>query len=106
MRPEILFMIIGMSIVTQLPRIVPLVVLTRISLPPLIERWLKHIPVAVLSALLFPSLLLSDGSLSLSLDNTALLAAIPCIIIAAKTKNLFLTVLAGIIISALLQFAG
>ena len=103
MRSEILYIIIGMSIVTQLPRIVPLVVLTRISLPPLVERWLKHIPVAVLSALLFPSLLLSNGSLSLSLDNTALLAAIPCMILAAKTKNLFLTVLAGIVISALLQ---
>jgi branched-subunit amino acid transport protein len=90
MRSEILFIIIGMSIVTQLPRIVPLVVLTRISLPPLVIRWLKHIPVAVLSALLFPSLLMSDGTLSLSLDNTALLAAIPCMIIAAKTKIYFL----------------
>ncbi|HHU48862.1 MAG: AzlD domain-containing protein [Caldicoprobacterales bacterium] len=103
MRSEILFVIIGMSMVTQLPRIIPLVVLTRMSLPPLVVRWLKHIPVAVLSALLFPSLLLSDGRLSLSLDNTALLAAIPCMVIAAKTKNLFLTVLTGIIISALLQ---
>lgn len=103
MRSEILFIIIGMSMVTQLPRIIPLVVLTRMSLPPLVVRWLKHIPVAVLSALLFPSLLLSDGRLSLSLDNTALLAAIPCMVIAAKTKNLFLTVLTGIIISALLQ---
>lgn len=103
MRSEILFVIIGMSMVTQLPRIIPLVVLTRMSLPPLVVRWLKHIPVAVLSALLFPSLLLSDGRLSLSLDNTALLAAIPCMVIAAKTKNLFLTVLTGIVISALLQ---
>jgi branched-subunit amino acid transport protein len=103
MRSEILFIIIGMSIVTQLPRIVPLVVLTRISLPPLVIRWLKHIPVAVLSALLFPSLLMPDGTLSLSLNNTALLAAIPCMILAAKTKNLFITVLTGIVISALLQ---
>ena len=103
MKAEIIYLIMGMSIVTQLPRILPLVVLTRMSLPPLVVRWLKHIPVAVLSALLFPSLLLPGGSLALSLDNTALLAAIPCIIVAAKTKNLFLTVLAGIVVSALLQ---
>ena len=103
MKKEILFIIIGMSIVTQLPRIIHLVVLPRINLPPLLVRWLKHIPVAVLSALLFPSLLLPNGSFSLSLDNTALLAAIPCMVLAAKTKNLFLTVFTGIIIFALLQ---
>ncbi|HHT65986.1 MAG: AzlD domain-containing protein [Caldicoprobacterales bacterium] len=103
MRPEMVYLIIGMSVVTQLPRVLPLVVLTRMSLPPLVVRWLKHIPVAVLSALLFPSLLLSEGSLNLTLDNTSLLAAIPCILIAAKTKNLFLTVLAGILVSALLR---
>ncbi|MGI6538158.1 MAG: AzlD domain-containing protein [Caldicoprobacterales bacterium] len=104
MKPEMIYLILGMSLVTQLPRLLPLVVLSRLSLPPIVIRWLKQIPVAVLSALLFPSLLIADGRLSLSLNNTALLAAIPSIIVAAKTKNLFLTVLAGIASSALLQF--
>ncbi|NLA82953.1 MAG: AzlD domain-containing protein [Clostridiales bacterium] len=104
MKPEMIYLILGMSLVTQLPRLLPLVVLSRLSLPPIVIRWLKQIPVAVLSALLFPSLLIADGILSLSLNNTALLAAIPSIIVAAKTKNLFLTVLAGIASSALLQF--
>ena len=99
-----IYLILGMSLVTQLPRLLPLVVLSRLSLPPIVIRWLKQIPVAVLSALLFPSLHIADGRLSLSLNNTALLAAIPSIIVAAKTKNLFLTVLAGIASSALLQF--
>ena len=103
MRSSVLFIIIGMSVVTQLPRLLPLVVLSKLNLPPLMVRWLKQIPVAVLSALLFPTLLLSEGSLSLSLDNTALLAALPCILVAAKTKNLFLTVFTGIAVSALLQ---
>ena len=104
MKSEMIYLILGMSLVTQLPRLLPLVVLSRLSLPPIVIRWLKQIPVAVLSALLFPSLLIADGRLSLSLNNTALLAAIPSIIVAAKTKNLFLTVLAGIASSALLQF--
>lgn len=97
------FIIVGMSIVTQLPRLLPLVVLSRLNLPPLVIRWLKQIPVAVLSALLFPSLLMPDGNLSLSLDNTALMAALPCVLVAVKTKNLLLTILTGIIASALLQ---
>ncbi len=97
------FIIVGMSIVTQLPRLLPLVVLSRLNLPPLVIRWLKQIPVAVLSALLFPSLLMPDRNLSLSLDNTALMAALPCVLVAVKTKNLLLTILTGIIASALLQ---
>src|SRR5690554_1004970 len=103
MKPDMFLIIIGMSLVTQLPRVLPLVVLTCISLPPLVVRWLKQIPIAVLSALLLPSLLISEGAVNLSLYNKALIAAIPCIILAVKTKNLFLTVLTGIVFSALLQ---
>jgi len=103
MKQEIFYLILGMSIVTQLPRILPLIILTKISLPPLVTKWLKHIPAAVLSALLLPALLLPGGRLSLSADNTALLSSIPCMLVAVKTKNLFLTVLTGIVFSALLQ---
>lgn len=103
MRSDMIFIIVGMSIVTQLPRLLPLVVLSRLNLPPLVIRWLKQIPIAVLSALLFPTLLIPDGNLSFSLDNTSLVAALPCILVAVKTKNLLLTILTGIITSALLQ---
>ena len=103
MESEIILIIIGMSLVTMLPRILPLVVLTKVSLPPLVVNWLKHIPVAILSALLLPSLLLSNGTLSLTLDNKYILASIPCMLLAAKTKNLFLTVIVGIGMMALLQ---
>ncbi|NLC43689.1 MAG: AzlD domain-containing protein [Clostridiales bacterium] len=103
MRSDMIYIIIGMSIVTQLPRLLPLVVLSRLNLPPLVIRWLKQIPIAVLSALLFPSLFMPNGNLSFSLDNTTLIAALPCILVAFKTKNLLLTILTGIIASALLQ---
>ena len=104
METKIIVIIIGMSLVTQIPRIIPLVVMSKLSLPPLLLNWLKYIPVAVLSALLVPSVLLPGGQLSISLDNKSLLASIPCIIIAAKTKNLFITVLSGIVMMAILQF--
>ena len=104
MRPDIIPIIIGMSIVTQLPRLLPLVVLSKLNLPPLVIRWLKQIPVAVLSALLLPTLLMPNGELYLSPSNTALLAALPCILVAVKTKNLLWTVVTGILASALLQW--
>lgn len=92
-----------MSIVTYIPRMVPLVLLSKIQLPPLFLKWLKYIPVAVLSALLFPGIMLPGGSLAFGLDNKSLLASIPCFAVAAKTKNLFLTVLVGIVCMFLLQ---
>jgi branched-subunit amino acid transport protein len=84
----------------------PMVVLSKFKLPPLFLKWLRYIPVAVLSALLVPGILLSDNKFSFGLENNALLASIPCILVAAKTKNLFLTVLVGIISMFLLKMIG
>ncbi|WHH60304.1 AzlD domain-containing protein [Petroclostridium sp. X23] len=83
-----------------------MVVLSKFKLPPLFLKWLRYIPVAVLSALLVPGILLSDNKFSFGLENNALLASIPCILVAAKTKNLFLTVLVGIISMFLLKMIG
>ncbi len=66
-------------------------------------QWLKYIPVAVLSALLVPGILITDGTMNISLQNKNLLVACPCIFIAYKTKNLFITVLSGIILMLLLN---
>ena len=84
-----------MMLVTYLPRMLPLVLLSKLNLPPLLLSWLKYIPVAVLASLLAPELLLSNGSLNLSFDNTLLVAAVPAFLIAFKTKNLFYTVFIG-----------
>ncbi|MGE4284221.1 MAG: AzlD domain-containing protein [Clostridia bacterium] len=81
----------------------PLVILSKFNMPSLFLKWLKYIPVAVLSALLAPGILLLDNKISLGLDNKALFASIPCFLIAAKTKNLFLTVLVGLVSMFLLK---
>lgn len=103
MDTKIVLIIIGMSIVTHIPRIMPLVVLSKLNLPPLLLCWLKYIPVAVLSALLAPAILMPEGKLAIGLDNKYLIASLPCFIISIKTKNLFLTVVTGIITMMLLQ---
>lgn len=84
-----------MMLVTYIPRMLPLVVLSRMEIPSLVLKWLSFIPVAVLASLLGPELLLKEGGLNISLDNPFLLAAIPSFLIAAKTKNLFYTVFIG-----------
>lgn len=92
-------LILGMAVVTYLPRALPLVLLSSRALNPLIERWLRLIPPAVLAALLAPELLLdkdADGvRLFVSPDNVLLLAAIPSFLVAWFTRSFFGTVITG-----------
>ena len=94
-----LLLILGMALVTYIPRAFPLMLLSSRSLNPIIERWLRLIPPAVLAALLAPELLLqqSEGgaSLNIALDNIILMATIPSFLVAWFTKSFFGTVILG-----------
>ena len=57
--------IIGTAIVTFIPRVLPLVVLSKLEIPEWGINWLKHVPVAVMAALLASELLLHDNRISL-----------------------------------------
>jgi|GEM_PF-2663262 len=71
--------ILGSALVSFLPRFLPMYYLTRQKIPPLVTAWLRYIPVAVLSALVVPGILTSDGRLFFSFENSYLLATIhPC----------------------------
>jgi branched-subunit amino acid transport protein len=105
-RPEILAIIAGMAVVTYLPRMLPLVLLGRIQLPPLLLRWLKFVPVSVLAALLARELLVQGGRLALPPAHPQLLAAIPAFVVAFKTRSLMGTVLAGMAAMALIRLVS
>lgn len=102
-RPEMLAIFVGMALVTYLPRMLPLVVLSRLQLPPLLLRWLSFVPVSVLSALLAKELLISGGALALPPAHPHLLAAVPAFVVAAWSRSLMGTVLAGIVAMAVLR---
>ncbi len=55
---NILLLIVGMALVTYLPRLIPAMFLGRVQFPAWFERWLKSIPYAALGALIFPGVLL------------------------------------------------
>ncbi|EZP78720.1 branched-chain amino acid transport [Parageobacillus genomosp. 1] len=56
MHSTIVWMIIGMGIVTYIPRMLPLVVLQRVKLPPFWQGVLKNVPSATLGALIVPGI--------------------------------------------------
>jgi len=95
MSREIVMIIIGMAVVTYLPRWIPLLFLTRHHLSPWLVEWLNFVPAAILSALVFPSILTGGDVRHLTYDKPDLWAAIPTLIFALKTKSLAGTVLVG-----------
>ncbi len=57
MNKEIVIMIIGMAVVTYLPRMLPFVMFKGKELPPFLQGVLKNVPYATLGALIFPAIL-------------------------------------------------
>lgn len=101
--PDYALMIIGMGVVTYVPRWLPLVILSRRRLPGWLVHWLEFVPVAILSALLAPLLLTSGEPPRLDLGRPELLAALPTLAVALRTRSLGVTVLAGMLMFWLIR---
>jgi len=76
----------------------------RFEIPEMLHRALRFVPPAVLSAIVFPELLIQSGQVKVTWTNFHLLAGIAAIIVAWKTKNTLLTILSGMAALLLLQF--
>ena len=94
---DYILLILLMGAVTYLPRMLPLVVLSRTRLPGWFTEWLELIPAAILSALLAPSLLTSAEPRIMHLGKPELFAAVPTLLFALKTRSLAGTVIIGMI---------
>lgn len=83
--------IVLMAVVTYLPRMLPLVVLHRLQLPPFLRRQLRFIPFAALGALIFPSVLSSTDR-----PATAVIGVCAAITLSLLRANLLLVVVGSI----------
>lgn len=91
------WLILGMTIVTFGVRYPVLALLSKISMPKTILDGLKYVPPAVLTAIIVPAMLLPNGEIDISIDNSPLFAGVITILIAWKTKNLLLTIVLGML---------
>ena len=99
MNIDLLLCILGMALVTLIPRVMP------VTLPPLLTRWLSFVPVSVLAALVAPDLLLADGKLNISGDNLFLIATFPTLLICwYKKGSLFGALAVGMGTVALIRY--
>jgi branched-subunit amino acid transport protein len=84
------------GVITFALRLSFIVGLERIQMPAVLRQALRFVPIAVLTALIVPELLIQrDGTLALSLQNTRLLAGLLATAVAWTTRNVLLTIGAG-----------
>ena len=76
----------------------------KFHIPETMRRALHYVPPAVLSAIVFPELLLPNGTLDLSFTNYRLLAGLVAMLVAWWTKNILVTIIVGMIALFMLRF--
>ncbi|PRC94576.1 AzlD domain-containing protein [Solimicrobium silvestre] len=61
---EIFLIIVGCGIVTLLPRVLPLMLLSKFKFPQWYKDWLSFIPVTIMAALVAQEVIPEDGNVS------------------------------------------
>lgn len=91
---QLIWIIIGMGIVTYIPRMLPLVLFHTNHLHPRIQGILKNVPFAILGALIFP------GVLTINPDSYlyGIIGAAAAFIAAWLNLNVILVVLSSILV--------
>jgi branched chain amino acid efflux pump len=78
--------------------------LDRFELPDTLRRALRFVPPSVLTAIVVPELFLRSNQIDVSLTNFRLLAGVVAVLVAWRTKNTLLTILAGMVALLILEF--
>lgn len=89
----IVFFVLGA--LTYLTRFVFIALWGRLRLPAWVQKALNFVPVAVLSAIILPELVLHEGHLNVGLNNPRLLAGAVAVLVAYRTRSTLLTILVG-----------
>jgi len=98
-----ILIILGTMVVTYIPRMLPLVLLSKSTLPKKVEQFLDNIPIAILGSILFSSLLIRDESIDFSFHNEYLIVGVITIVFAKFVKRVDLIVVCGIVLTIIIR---
>ena len=98
--------VIVAGVLTFLIRLSFISLLANWDLPPLFQRALGFVPPAVMTAIVFPELLIRDGHLAASMDNHRLIAGVVAILVAWRFRKIMPTIVIGMAALWLLQWLG
>ncbi|WP_257349331.1 AzlD domain-containing protein [Pseudalkalibacillus decolorationis] len=94
-----IWVIIGMAVVTFIPRMLPLVAFQMDTIPPFVRGVLKNVPYAILGALIFPGIITFNENSWLGI-----IGAITAFIAAYLGASLIIIVLVSILSLSLIGF--
>lgn len=103
---RVLVLIVAMAAVTFASRLPLLAARRRLALPPLLRAVLDQIPVAGFAVIVVPTVLAPGGELDLAVGNLRVYAALAALAVAALTRSLFPTIVAGMGVLLVLRLAG
>ena len=86
-----------MGLITFALRVSFIALAGRLEMPALVQRALRFVPAAVLSAIVVPALVFREGDLELTLSNEKLLAGLFAGLVAWYTKSIIWTIVAGMV---------
>ena len=90
-------LIFGMAIVTYLPRMLPMLALSKRTVPEKLAKWMSFIPVSIFSALIFSDIFFWAGNLTIDpFTNLKLVPSILTACAAYYTKNLLWSMIIGV----------
>lgn len=92
---EIWLVMFSLGALTFLTRFSFIGLFHRWQTPPLVKRALRYVPVAALTAIIIPELLMPGGELNLNLLNPRLLAGLIAIFVAVRTRSITWTIAVG-----------
>ena len=91
-RVNIWLLILGMTVVTYVPRALPAVLIEKMHFSPKVEKFLKLIPYTAMAALIFPSVLSADAARS----EIGIIGGVTAAVLAWKKCPVMVCVLAAI----------
>jgi branched-subunit amino acid transport protein len=94
---------IGLGLGTFIIRASFITLFGKWQIPPRLQRALRFIPASILFALVVPQILMRNNAVDLSLSNPRLAAGVAAALVAWRTKNVFITILSGMVVLWLLQ---
>jgi len=96
-------LMVAVGLITFATRLSFIALLDRIKLPKNFQRALRLVPIAVLSAIIAPELGYYNNALALTPTNPRLWAGLVATLVAYRTKNVVLTIAAGMAVFWLLK---
>ena len=91
-RTDVLFIILGMTAATYIPRALPAVILEKLKFSTKVEKFLKLIPYTAMSALIFPGIFTVDTAH----PEIGIIGGLVAILLAWRKVHVVLCVLAAI----------